>query len=117
MATQSQDSGAVTAEHSPLPWRVDVCLENDVTYIRFADSPSEHWAIAAQPIYDDNGNAAFIVTAVNSHEDLLYALKAFGQYDGPGQPLCYDACHEFRYKAHTPKCQAARAAVAKAEGR
>jgi len=61
------------SEHTPLPW-----VKNDLARI---ESEKEHgwvndgWIICDCDGPDGEHNAAFIVRAVNSHDELLAALK------------------------------------------
>ena len=108
----------MASEHSPLPWRT-VPSWNDI------------YAADGRSIADVDGsaNAEFIVRCVNSHDDLLAALKwlagdmdrAGG--DGYGMPECpWCRAQDSRDgddKWHQHDCEllAARAAIKKAEGR
>jgi hypothetical protein len=67
-------------------------------------------------------NSGFIVRAVNSYDDMLSALKAYGavfafprnEFD---REVCYDHCRlpGSSSDEHTERCKATKAAIAKAE--
>lgn len=91
-------------QHTPTPWRVGAkasqCVYGaDESPIFMVDSMEEH--TRAQEKID----AAFIVRAVNSHEELLNALK----------DVCYAVNNWPESKAEVLKI--AQSAIAKAEGR
>lgn len=97
-------------QHSPLPWRLIVGEIVD------ADS-----RILAGAVIDDEPvivpgmvDREFIVRAVNSHYDLLAALKRLRH--GDADCWCDFALGNPMYRVHSAKCAAAKAAIAKAEG-
>jgi hypothetical protein len=73
--------------HSPLPWRVEL---DGLDYVKdVIDCNGEH-AICFGHDYDDPGtmsaeDAAFIVKAVNLHDELVAALRLY--VDHYGDPL------------------------------
>ena len=109
----------MASEHSPLPWvvgRPDV--DGDARY-SYGIRDREDWVLAdvlTTCAYSDaagrelaEANAEFIVRCVNSHDDLLAALKAIvAGYDGPTVDIG---------TAVSSHIQAARMAIKKAEGR
>ena len=60
--------------HTPTPWTLTVQIEPDVMQIE----SDGHAGIIASDIRN-NANAALIVRAVNSHDELLAALEAMIQ--------------------------------------
>ena len=102
--TTSSDAlvSTTVTPHSPLPWRIEVHPDNDVTYIRPAGD-GDFW-VDAMPMYHDGRNAEFIVRACNSFDALVEAAK--------------HAVMEWRLHGQlTDSCRKLDAAVAKAEGR
>lgn len=108
-------------QHSPLPWQIGVngkCVRHDresnPQYRRgpiIADCDCSHGLGEAGQV--DQANARFIVTACNSHDDLLAALKAL-------------VAAEDRFAAESgvsfddgvsDAVRSARAVIAKAEGK
>lgn len=109
-------------KHSPLPWKStawerggeqvhDECAIHDANGEWVGDTVIDHdssTATSATP----HANAAFIVNAVNSHDDLLAACKAIlcapsiGS-NGPGS---------ITLEVQTYRLNQLRAAIAKAEG-
>ena len=73
--------------HAPPPWKIDG--DNEDTIV--TDD-----GLVAQT-YGDAQNAAFIILAVNCHEEMLKALKvalnAIGQHGG-NHPACLDAMNQ-----------------------
>lgn len=59
--------------------------------------------------------AAGIDRVIADRAALLAALKALGRPDRDGH--CYDQCRIYGHLRHTPKCEAARAIIAKTEAR
>lgn len=100
-------------KHTPLPWRL---YEGDDYISVGTTDPSDPLILDTigqrsndpdRPEDEQVANAEFIVRAVNSHDDLLAVCRAVldrHSYQGTGEP--WPALFE-----------AARAAVAKAEGR
>lgn len=108
----------IRTEHSPLPWQMKrAALPVDGEY-DFAIYDEPHGVIAE--VFGRSGtsvfppavaNAAFIVRACNSHAELLAALKALlHEVSESGNAYARD----FGWPRAT---DAARAAIAKAEGR
>jgi hypothetical protein len=64
--------------HSPTPWRLQRCPDNGVLHIVPAGQDIASDYLCGMPMYGDRpegGDAAFIVKAVNCHDELLAALK------------------------------------------
>lgn len=84
--------------HTPTPWTVDgVWIESA------GDTIAEVWVDA---------NAAFIVRACNSHDELLAALKAIV---GLANETIDGAGIHYTFDLRSPLADAARAAIARAE--
>ena len=75
--SESNDIAEVSkkVEHYPTPWFIDEDENGDRIIV---DSLEGGLIIARQP---NEANAAFIVRAVNSHEELLEAMKNCLEYD------------------------------------
>lgn len=69
MSTQTE------VKHTPTPWKIKNLTHNDLPV--YAVMNSQGQLIAEVPAMDeiDKANAAFIVRAVNCHEDLFKACK------------------------------------------
>lgn len=75
----SSQTSEQTATHSPLPWRIDSLCKSPHVEIWDAEINGQTHQIAEvfrYPPRDGPGNADFIVRAVNSHQQLVDALKA-----------------------------------------
>jgi hypothetical protein len=114
----------IAATHTPTPWRV---VENDGAYVkasylarlRIETAPESGRDLCLALVITDTSelnnraNADFIVRAVNSHDDLLEALKAVTE-----TLASWTADHSFDCTAHIDAVLAvANAAISKAEGR
>ena len=87
----AEQAAPVVSGTSPLPWKsISVSVFGEFEVLDAAGDE-----VAA--IYASNGNAAFIVRAVNSHEALVKALSIFLGEDGRfqvaigGNPIAIDA--------------------------
>jgi hypothetical protein len=58
--------------HTPTPWLIDPATEDEGGCLITA-STSKRWPVAW---HVSEANAAFIVSAVNSHDEMLAALKS-----------------------------------------
>ena len=76
METSEKRTGNEAVGHTALPWRV-YDGPNGKRYILAGDGPVNRnqivWAETTCP--DNRANAAFIVSAVNAHDELVGALK------------------------------------------
>ena len=111
--TTSSDAlvSTTVTPHSPLPWRIEVHPDNDVTYIRPAGD-GDFW-VDAMPMYHDGRNAEFIVRACNTHGDLLAALKEARIFIAKDYPDSSRAAGN--WPTVTPVIDRIDAAIAKAE--
>lgn len=107
------------AKHTPTPWKVSEGLDDTSVTIRqdngeFHRPVAEIWYNGDDP----SANAAFIVRAVNSHADMLAALKAI-KAEPYGCPFCDSGTLRNPVKGHNEDCgyHLLEAAIAKAEGR
>jgi hypothetical protein len=96
----------MSTTHTPIPWyatgkHVQSAAINEDNYVCEAEGNSEEQA---------NANAALIVRAVNSHDELLAALTDLLEFARNAVPE-YQADNMAHYEA------IARAAIAAAEGR
>jgi hypothetical protein len=95
------------AEHTKTPWRLDFLEIHDRRYglngIVSADDESRllikgsggaesytRFIAKFDKAVEDEANAAFIVRAVNLHDDLVAALRKIAAIDGPPFPETYD---------------------------
>ncbi len=76
--------------HTPTPWAISPRNPCEIVYFEDGDPPDDPWYIAVitkdAPGSDDgegSENTKFIVTAVNSHDDMLEALEAAHKYLQP----------------------------------
>lgn len=125
-------AGVSSGQHSPLPWRVKrieyghaILMGPDAarTYPReFAVDEVIEWEHDCRGVQGSiaKGNAEFIVRCVNSHDDLLAALRksveAIRALHGIGMPPATEA-EVWRLYQQSPEMKAINAALAKAEGR
>lgn len=110
-------------QHTPTPWKLEDKMGGQSTKL---EAPSKHQAfidpmtgregvnhtphlIARISTFGDEGkaNAAFIVRAVNCHEELLITLKEVQEM------FCVGDCGS----EHSSLCKIAKKAIAKAEGK
>lgn len=90
-------------EHDSTPWKdPQPCINRDETLIF-----SQRRLVASTLGKDHAGNAAFIVQAVNLHDDLLEAVRA----------LLADNERAYPAELGNEAARLARAVIAKAEGR
>ncbi len=94
------------AAHTPTPWRVDGGYSGyDFIVDKEGSLLAQLGSVNAKPLYRNaKANAAYIVLAVNAHEELLIAAKDF-LYDMRQQPNLFGASIERMEKL-----------IAKAEG-
>lgn len=96
---------AKQAQRTPGPWHLGLKQAEQIIY------DSHGWAICNCTVYhghesaEPKANAAFIVRACNSHDDLLAAIKAV---------IALDSC-TIAMQRSDPRAVALRAAIAKAE--
>ena len=84
--------GAIMAEHTPLPWRVEqetdliwgACNTDDFSTrgmgYSIVEGKSGSWNKGKPDMDEREANAAFIVKAVNAHDALIEALRPFAWY-------------------------------------
>lgn len=110
-----------TSQHTPTPWRADKQRFGEVMIYPAKDPYNQRGLIARLEfgkVGERHADGAFIVVAVNAHDELLVALTALADaaeaymhyhaekfYDGEVQPT---GLH--------PQIRAARAVIAKATG-
>jgi hypothetical protein len=79
------------SEHTPLPWVIDSegktskIWENCAFLVHEISAPNSktsHWVAYTQTDKEGDANTALIVTAVNSHDALVEALKEFVDHFG-----------------------------------
>lgn len=75
------------SEHSPTPWTYEVAGEQhygEVDDFPFVIRSEDGWNIAASigdvPDLPAEANAAFIVHAVNAHDEMVYALRGVERF-------------------------------------
>ena len=94
---------------TPRPWKVD-----NEFYIRDSQSNAIGQLYGSIGSFQVLGNASLIVRAVNSHDELMQALKRLMLTEGTGshnETLCY--CDDYRKPEICQFCQATQA-IAKA---
>ena len=113
------------AEHTPLPWFVGKDYYGGIS-IRTKETPASN-IVGDDAIFENTGHgagdmspedAAFIVRAVNAHDELVAALETVEWLewiprDGLGAAFC-PFCHAWKIEGHAPDCHLA-AALAKAK--
>jgi hypothetical protein len=101
-------------KHTPTPW----FQEKDAIYAKSQVDDEGHWYVANTITMPEDGvemaNAAFIVRAVNAHDDLVRAVQAFLVAVDTNASQGGDIGERIN-KANPLTVEAARAALAKAE--
>jgi hypothetical protein len=103
-----------TVTHTPLPWRLrmnDSGMCNGVAVSATVLPPEPFTGPYIAEVGSSRANAEFIVRACNSHEELLAALKALTV-----ACVSADSIEELPPEIDGSLIDAARAAIAKAEG-
>lgn len=99
----------MNTKHTPGPWDIEVVGHTDGEDAQCVCEilGNDRMARVAEFVSEDD--AIYIVRCVNSHDDLLAALKLFANIDL--------STPSNLWSINTHYCEQARAAIAKAEGR
>lgn len=110
----SDCTGSDTAEHTPTPWALVSCIDGDFRVVDEQEiTVATCWRQPQDPSEWAGGNAALIVRACNSHEELIEALDGLLQ-----QTVDMDLAHGIELTEGERMARAvALSAIEKARGR
>lgn len=94
----------MTQSHTPTPWYVSPVVSHDGDYAIADENGALIATILADQTFVDNqccarDNAAYIVKAVNCHDELVIALRSLVAASGQPSPMgsIYDLCRALPY--------------------